>query len=313
MLVDRFLFYSTDPIFQILDFGLNENYMDNLEKSLPFLIVAGIILATFIVAFLVRWLYWRVIKRSILEKADPTNYRFFGHLISFVIYLTGFGLAIYQIESLRGLANSLLAGAGILAAAVGLASQKAFSNIVSGVFIVMFKPYRINDRVVIRDILQGVVEDITLRHTVIRNFQNQRIVIPNSIISDEVIVNSDLVEEQVCNFIEIGIAYDSDIPKAKALLREEVEKHPLLIDNRNPEQIAEGQPKVQVRVLALGDFFVTLRAWAWTASQADGFVLKCDILERMVIRYRAEGVEIPFPYRTLQYKDSTPLPESEEN
>jgi small-conductance mechanosensitive channel len=129
--------------------------MDNLDKSLPYLIVAGIILATFIVAFLVRWLYWRVIRRSILEKADPKNYRFLGHLISFVIYLTGFGLAIYQIESLRGLANSLLAGAGILAAAVGLASQKAFSNIVSGVFIVMFKPYRINDRVVIRDIRQG--------------------------------------------------------------------------------------------------------------------------------------------------------------
>ncbi len=278
--------------------------MENLESSLLYLIVVGILLATFIVAYLVRRVYWRLILRSTLvQKNDPTNYRFFGHLISAVVYLTGFGLAISQVESLRGLANSLLAGAGILAAAVGLASQQALSNIVSGVFIVLFKPYRINDRVIVRDTLQGIVEDITLRHTVIRNFQNQRIVIPNSIISDEVIVNSDLIEERVCNFIELSISYDSNIDLAKTILRDYLEAHPLVLDCRTPEQVEAGEPKVRVRVLALGDFFVTLRAWAWTTNQGDGFTTKCDTFEQIVGLYQSAGIEIPFPYRTIQYKD----------
>jgi len=71
----------------------------------------------------------------------------------------------------------MLAGAGILAVAVGFASQAALSNIISGVFVVIFKPFRVGDRLKINE-LTGVVEDITLRHTVIRDLENKRIIIP---------------------------------------------------------------------------------------------------------------------------------------
>jgi small conductance mechanosensitive channel len=60
---------------------------------------------------------------------------------------------------------------------------------------------------------------------------------------------------------------------------------------------------VPVRVLSLGDFSVNLRAWAWTQNSADGFVLTCDLTESIKKRFDAEGIEIPFPYRTLVYKN----------
>jgi len=263
----------------------------------------GIIVVTFFVAFLVNRFFSRLIRRSTEDmKNDPTTYQFLRHVVSAMIYIIGFGVAIYSVPSLRTLASTLLAGASIIAMAVAFASQQALSNVVGGVFIIIFKPFRINDRLKIRE-LQGIVEDITLRHTVIRDFENKRIVIPNSVISNEVIVNSDFVEDKICKFIDVGISYDSDIDKAKTIIYDEVMKHPLYVDPRKPEQVESGVPEVIVRVIMLGESSVNLRAWAWAKNSPDSFILMCDLYENIKKRFDAEGVEIPFPHRTLVYKE----------
>ncbi len=267
-------------------------------------ISTGILAATLLVGFLVGNFLRRVIKRS--TKAldiDPTNYHFIRHLIVAIIYIIGIGAAVQQIEALKQIANSLLAGAGILAVAVGFASQHALSNIVSGLFIVLFKPFRINDRVTLKDGTQsGVIEDITLRHVVIRDFQNRRIIVPNSIISNEIILNADFNEEKICRWIEIPISFESDVQKAKAIIAEEIEKHPLHLDTRSEEDKAANKP-VTVRVIQIGEYFILLRGWAWAKDQADGFVMACDLLESIKLRFDEAGVVIPYPHRTITPKD----------
>jgi len=266
-------------------------------------IFGSIIVVTFLIAFLVNRFFNRLIKRSTVDmNNDPTTYQFLRHVITAMIYIVGVGVAIYSVPSLRTLASTLLAGAGVMAMAIAFASQQALSNVVGGVFVIIFKPFRINDRLKIRE-LQGIVEDITLRHTVLRDFENKRIVIPNSVISDEVIVNSDFIEDKLCKFIDVGISYDSDIDKAKEIMRDEVMKHPLHVDPRTPEQLANGDPEVTVRVIMLGDSSVNLRAWAWAKNSPDGFILMCDLIESIKKRFDVEGVEIPFPHRTVVYKD----------
>lgn len=274
-----------------------------LEKASYFGAAIGILIGTVILAMLVSRFFRSLIRRSSDElKSDPTNYLFLRHLVVGMIYLVGIGIAIYTVPSLRGLASSMLAGAGILAVAVGFASQQALSNVISGLFIVIFKPFRVNDRITLRD-MGGVIEDITLRHTVIRNFENRRIIIPNSIISDEVIVNADFNDDKICKFIEVGISYESNIDLAKDIMRSEAMAHPLLIDNRNAEQIEAGEPQVQVRVLALQDSGILLRAWVWTAGQAESFALGCDLYESIKKRFDREGIEIPYPHRTIVHKN----------
>jgi small conductance mechanosensitive channel len=271
----------------------------------------GVIVVTMILALLVNRFFLRLIRRSTTEmRNDPTNYHFLRHAITALIYMVGLGVAIYMVPELRALASSLLAGAGILAVAVGFASQHALSNIISGVFIIVFKPFRINDRLSIRT-LNGIVEDITLRHTVIRDFENKRILIPNALISDEILINADLIDDKICKWIDIGISYDSDIDKAKELMRDEVMKHPLHIDPRTPEQIENGDPEVSVRVLSLGEYSVNLRAWAWAKNSADGFLMGCDLFESIKKRFDQEGIEIPFPYRTLVHKTAVPRQDPE--
>lgn len=269
------------------------------------IIIGFILFSTVVIASLTRRIFNKAIKSAEhgdSEAHDLTNLKFLKRGVSVLIYLTGISFAIYMIPTLRVIATSLLAGAGLFAIAIGFASQQALSNIVGGIFIVVFKPYKINDRIQIRTDLNGIVEDINLRHTVIRNFENKRIIIPNSIISDEVLINSNYRDDKIVKWIDVGISYDSDIDLARKIMQEEVMAHPFFKDYRTQEEIDDGVAIVPVRVLTLGDFSVNLRAWATTANPPDAFVLGTDLLESIKKRFDKEGVEIPFPYRTIVYK-----------
>lgn len=282
---------------------LLSTYIDEVWH-LPILI-GVIILITIIVASVTSRVLNAIIKRTreAEDNEDVTSLVFFKRSVIVLIYLAGISFAIYMIPQLRVIAASLLAGAGLLAVAVGFASQAALSNVISGLFIVLFKPYKISDRIQVRMDLTGVVEDINLRHTVIRNFENKRIIIPNSVISNEVVVNSNYEDNKICKWIDMGISYDSDIDLAKKIMREEVLKHPLFVDNRTEEQIEAGEEKVYVRVILMGESSVNLRAWSWAENPQDAFIMGCDLLESIKKRFDKVGIEIPFPHRTLVYKN----------
>ncbi len=276
------------------------------------LVVLVTLVITIILLRIIRTSWARYIKKSAdTLKVDPTTFNFIKNTLSFLIIMGAVIFIFYTIPALRALGLTLIASAGIFAAVAGFASQQAFSNIISGIFIVMFKPFRVDDLVKIGTDLMGRVEDITLRHTIIRNFENRRIIIPNSVISSETIINSNIVEEKICVHLEIGISYDSEIDLAMRIMREVSEQYPLCIDNRTPEQKQENNPIVVVRVLNLADYFVLLRAWVWALNADDAFVMKCDLLKQVKEEFDRQGVEIPFPYRTLVNKSDLEQKKSE--
>jgi small conductance mechanosensitive channel len=263
-----------------------------------------IIILTFIIVRIYRAFFDRFILNSTrIINNNPTSYQFAKHITIAFLYLIGFSIAIYTIPSLRTLSTSLLAGAGILAIAFGFASQSAFSNIISGLFIVIFRPFSVNEHLTI-DGNFGIVEDITLRHTVIRNNENKRIIIPNAIISEKVIVNADLSDEMICKHIEIGISYDSNIDHAMAIMEEEIKKHPYYCDNRTEAQKEQGDPAVRIKVVRLGDYSVQIRAWVWSGDTNKALDMTFDLNKTLKERFDAEGIEIPFPYRTLVFKQN---------
>lgn len=273
------------------------------------LIAVGIILlTTFIIERLVRFALNRSIdKKTENKKAKKTGFIFAKYFISISIYIAGISVAIMMIPPLEKLAISLFAGAGIIAIVIGFASQQAVSNIVSGVFIAIFKPFRIGDTIKFGERI-GVVEDITLRHTVVRNFENKRYVVPNSIMGNETIENYQLEDEKICRLFEVGISYDSDIDLAMKIIKEEAIKHPDFLDNRTSEELVDNKDAVIVRVMSLGDFSVNLRAWIWANNASAAFRLGTDLNKSVKERFDKEGVEIPFPYRTLVQKKDVPKP-----
>ncbi len=263
----------------------------------------GILFLASVITKMFRVVMKRYFERSSqMLRVDPTRYRFFKNAVSFIIFLAALIIIFYTIPELRTIGVSLFAGAGILAIIIGFASQAAFANIISGLFIVSSKPFRVGDYIKISDEFFGTVEDITLRHTVIRNNENRRIIIPNAVINNQTIVNSNIIDEKVCSLIELGISYGSEINLAIRIIQEEVMKHPLFIDNRTEEQIAANEPQVVVRVMGFGESSVNLRAYAWASSSLNAFILRTDLYKIIKERFDREGVEIPFPYRTIVMK-----------
>jgi len=258
---------------------------------------------TLVAVSLVQTWFKRSIQTKLAANEDTTSYKFLRYIAIFGVYFIGGLLILVAFESMRTFAATALGGAGVLAVVAGVASQEALSNLVGGLFIIAFKPFKLGDIIKVDESMIGTVSDITLRHTIIRNYENKMIVIPNAIINKEKLINYDLGERMCCQWIEIGISYDSDIDLAKHIMREECEDHPNLIDNRSELDKYNNVKKVVIRVIGLDDSAVTLRAWAWASSFTDAFVMKCDLYESIKKRFDKEGVSIPFPHRTMVFKD----------
>lgn len=270
------------------------------------IMVTTILLGAVILSRISRWLINKTFETTDKLKVDPTRYKFFKNAVSIIIWLFAFATIILLIPRLRALAITLFAGAGILVAIIGLAAQQAFANVISGIFIIVSKPFRVGDLIKVGNLDYGTVEDITLRHTIINSFQNKRIVIPNAVINSETIVNDNIEDVRVCRWIDIGISYDSDVELASRILQEESMKHPLCIDVRTKKEKEENIPQVNVRLVSFGDFSVNLRAFVWTNDAFTAAEMHSDINKAIKKRFEAEGIEIPFPYRTVVFKNDLP-------
>ncbi len=263
------------------------------------LTAAVIVLITMALAHLVRWGINHAIRRQAADaNHDPTSLLFSRRISMAVVYLVGIGLALAQFPRFRDLGHSLIAGAGVITLVAGLASQQVLGNIMSGILIVIFKPFRLNDRITLNG-MTGTVEDINLRQIVLRDLENNRIVVPNSMVSTNALINFNHTDTRSCKTIQIGIGYNSDIDLALAIMVDEVLQHPLHIDARTPEQTADGTPEVVARVVELGESAVVVKVWAWARDAADGFVMTCDLLKSIKQRFDREGIVIPFPQRSV--------------
>lgn len=261
--------------------------------------LGGVAVITIVLATLGNLWFKHKIQEKTLLGYDPTSFKFLRYVVVFVICFIGVLFGLMAFPSLRGVAQTALGGAGVIALIAGVASQEALSNLVGGLFIISFKPFKIGDIVKVSDTMVGTVTDITLRHTIIRNFENKMIVIPNAVINKEKLINYDLGELKCCEHIEMNISYDSDIDLAKQILREECENHPLILDNRSIKDKKDGKPLIRTAMTRINDSSLTIRAWAWARNYSDSFSLKCDVLESTKKRFDKEGVELAFPTRTV--------------
>ncbi len=271
---------------------------DNHLIAVAIAIAIAVILSYTLRKFLTKF----IANRSDSLNIDPTRYNFMKNASTALIIGAALAFTFYAIPSLRSIGTTLFAGAGIAAAASAFASQQALSNIIGGVFLVIFRPFRVGDIIHVAA-NSGEVEDITLRHTVIKSFENRRIIIPNAVMSNETIVNSSIKEEKMCRFIEFGISYDSSVDLAKKIIREEAIKHPEYLDGRTPEEKNKGNATPRIAMTSHGDFAITLRTYFWCGGPIKAMNAHWDLLESVKKRFDAEGIEIPFPYRTIVYKN----------
>ena len=246
--------------------------------------VCIIIIVTLAIGLLHRGLYK-------LVSAKHLFWLFLNSIIQGVIYIVGFICAVSAIPQMSRLSTTLLAGSGIAALAVSLSAQESLSNIVSGLFISLFRPFNVGDRIkLISSGVVGHVESITLRHTVIKTLTNTRITVPNSVMNKEIIENSHLVETIASYYVDVSISYESDVDRARYIMADIIGSHPLYVDVRTDLN----EEKVPVLMRAFESSGIALRARVWTKTVDDNFKACSDIRMEILKRFRREGIEIPY-------------------
>jgi len=248
----------------------------------------------FLVAFLVVYLAGRVVVQPLFERvlrrrnldahARRPLKRVASVAILFVAVSVAFGFAGYG-NFLTSLAT--IAAAATLA--IGFAMQDVIANFVAGVFIYTDEPFRIGDWIE-WDGNSGVVEDISLRVTRVRTFDNELLTVPNSVLTNGVVKNPVAKDELRLQFM-FGIGYDDDIETATDIIVEEAEAHDGILDD----------PAVSVRLTELGDSYVGLKSRFWISdpSRADFVKIRGEYVAAVKERFDEEGIDIPYPVRTL--------------
>ncbi|TAE67707.1 MAG: mechanosensitive ion channel family protein [Bacteroidetes bacterium] len=266
-------------------FNLNNPYIEY-----PLIIISAF-LSAYILSTITRSTFAKLLDiASESLKIDVTKFNFIKNAITFTIYVCFTIWVCAMIPSLRHIGDTLFAGAGILAAIVGFASQQAFSNIISGIFIVIFKPFRVGDNIKIGLDVSGTVEDITLRHVIIKNPENRRVIIPNSLISSQTIINSSIVDERVCGQIEFTLDHNTNIDVAIQIITEEIKKHPDFLDGRTEDDIQENVPEIRVLVVEINPVGVQVRGYAWAKDGGKSFFMKTDLFKSIKDRFDATGI-----------------------
>lgn len=195
-------------------------------------------------------------------------------------------LGVAGLQSLL-FAFTAVAAAGTLA--IGFAMQNVISNFVSGVFIYWDKPFRLGDWIEWND-QAGIVEDIRLRTTRVRTFDNELLTVPNSELTENVVKNP-VAYDRIRQRFTVGIGFDDDIAAAIDAMVDEANAH---------DEILE-KPEPSVRLTELGDSAVLLQARFWVdePNRSDFVRVRGEYGARVKERLDAEGIDIPFPIRTL--------------
>lgn len=240
-----------------------------------FIFVVGKWIASFVSKMLKR-----VLERSTVEKT----------LITFLKNITYYGLFIIVI--IAALSNlgiqmaSFIAILGAAGIAVGFALQGSLSNFAAGVLLIIFKPFRVDDYIEAGG-AEGVVEEIQIFKTVLRSFDNKKIILPNSKVMNDAIINHTAKKTRRLD-LTVGIGYDDDIRKARSVLME--------ILSGDDRVLSDPAPSVVVK--ELGDNSVNLGVRPYVDYE-NYYKLKFDLTEKIKLRFDEEGISFPYPQRDV--------------
>lgn len=237
------------------------------------------LIGKWVVALLTGW-FGRAVDRGGIE---ATLKNFLSNLISMTLMVL---VALTAINALGVPTTSFLAIVGAAGLAIGLALKDSLSNFSSGVMLVFFRPFKVGDYVEAGGV-SGTVNMIRIFHTVIKTPDNRVITVPNSLIYGDAITNYSAESMRRIDLV-IGISYDDDVERAKALIKDVLDAE---------ERILE-EPAPTIMTLELGDSSVNIAVRPWVAT-SNFWPVRGALLERIKRALEDDGLSIPYPQRDL--------------
>ena len=212
------------------------------------------------------------------------------NLAKAIVFILGL---LFILESFGVSIAPILTALGVGGLAVALALQDTLSNLFSGLHILMSKKIRPGDYIKMDTINEGFVTDITWRETTIKTLTNSIIIIPNAKVAAALVINYTLVDKEVAVQLEIGVAYTSNLNNVERVTIETAQEIMRTVAGGVPDSM----PTVRFHTFGESsiDCTVTMRAKEF----ADLRLVRHEFVKKLQQNYLAEGIEIPFPVRTV--------------
>jgi small-conductance mechanosensitive channel len=189
-----------------------------------------------------------------------------------------------------------LAAMGIGGIAIAFALQSTLNDFLSGVYIMADRPIRTGDYIELETGQKGYVTDIGWRSTRIRELPNNIIVIPNSKLAGSIVTNYYMPEREMACLVQVGVSYDSDLAKVEKVTLDVAKK----VLSKVPGGIKEFDPFIRYHTFS--DFSINFTVILRVSEFVDKYLLTHEFVKELHKRYNKEGIEIPFPIRTVYMK-----------
>lgn len=273
--------------------------MNELEQYLVDLIAAGPRLVGALLLLIATWGLAKLMGAVVLRLGRKARLR--NSLVGVLVMLTSLGVWLIGLLVAITLLFPTVTPAkalttlGLGSIAVGFAFKDVFENFLAGVLILWREPFKMGDHIAMESHdVEGLVEKITVRDSHIRRTDGQLIVVPNALLFQQpVIVRTDRDVRRTS--IIVGVAYDEDIDIARTVIATAV---------REVDSVRNDVRDIQVFANAFSESSVDFEITWWTGSKSVNIRSSRDQVITAVKRaLDAEGIEIPFPYRTLVFKD----------
>lgn len=273
--------------------GLRRSKEKGVVIKMGVLSKIGIFIAVIVISNYVVSLVFKLI----FKKTKAVQLRFLKYAVNVIIDVIAFYSLAQQFELTRDISKALLQSGSLILAIATFAAQQALGNVISGISLSVSRPYNVDEKIrVIQGgtvIAEGLVKDVTLRHTLINQFNGETCIVPNSVMDSAVIINTNFTEN-IGNYVEIEIGYGADIEKAIAIMRKICAEHELTLNTEENSVTASGYTQNGV----------TIKTIIWTQNLNDSFRACSDIRIALVKEFNRNGIEIP--YQTVTISNYTP-------
>jgi len=243
-----------------------------------------------------------LIFRFLAKSHNSVHLRFFKSTANLLIVVVVIYALVQQFDVTKDISKTLMQSGSLIIAVATFAAQQALGNVISGFSLSMSNPYNVDDKVRVvqngNTIAEGIVMDITIRHTIIRQYNGESCIVPNSVMDSAVITNSNFTED-IGNFMEVEVSYDSDIDKAMKIFQKICVEDSLTLNTEENKVYVKGYTQNGV----------VLKSTIWTRNLDDSFQACSDIRATIVKAFHENGICIPYQTVSVYNKpNETPSP-----
>ena len=228
-----------------------------------------------------------LVYRLAARKTNAVHLRFSKSAAHVIISVIAIYSLAQQFEVTKDISKVLLQSGSLMLAIATFAAQQALGNVISGISLSASKPYSVGEKIKVLQsgtiIAEGIVADVTIRHTIISQFNGETCIVPNSTMDAAVVINTNYTEN-VGNFVEVEISYDSDIEKAISIMRRICAENTRSLNTEKNAVTASGYTRNGI----------ILKTLILTRDLNDNFLACSEIRIALVEEFRKNGIEIPY-------------------